>query len=192
MPANTEYNSELKEKIAGYLAGKPNEHLRTLVEIFGVPERVITANLPKSVSVPVSDFYAIWDEVTQWEKCLFYVEHGDVVIETEGKLPKGETMLDGKLLNLCSHRHGSVRCSHSDHANESGIFDLGGHIYLDDLQAIYLVKKQLYNIDTLSVLFYGSGEGSLFGLYAGRDANRKILPSVRERFEALWRKYQDA
>ncbi|MDR2202631.1 MAG: hypothetical protein LBP26_07775 [Clostridiales bacterium] len=163
-------NSELKQKIADYLAENPNEHLRTLAEVFAVPEREIAAAYALSVKVPVGDFAEVWNAAAAWEGAMFYVDHGDVIVEYSGKLPKGEIMFDGTMLNL-----------------EPGPF--GGHVYLENLDAVYLIKKTLYGTESLSVMFYNTAGASMFGLFAGRDGRRKIIPSVRDSFEELWQKY---
>lgn len=179
-------DENLKQNIRKYSKEHPNEHLRTLAEVFEVPERVIAASIENTVPVPVSDFFEIWNEVASWESCLFYVDHGNVVIEAEGPLPKGNVMFDGKLLNLHEHSAGDVHEEEEHHGTE-----LGGHIYPEDLQAIYLIRKQLYNKESLFIMFYDSGKGSMFGLFAGRGSDRQILPSIRQRFELLWKKYSD-
>jgi putative heme utilization carrier protein HutX len=168
----------LRERIEEYSAEHPNEHLRTLAEVLCVPEREIVANTDGAVSIPPTDFCAVWNEVSEWERTLFYVDHGNVIVEAEGKLPKGEIMFDGTMLNLCGH--GEVT---------GNAFILGGHIYIKDLQAIYLVRKILYGKESLSIMFYDSGKGSMFGLFAGRNEKREIIPSVREGFEKLRTRY---
>jgi putative heme iron utilization protein len=87
------------------------------------------------------------------------------------------------------HDHGAPSEEHDhDHDHCHGT-ELGGHIYPSDLQAIYLVRKQLYGRESLSIMFYDSGERSMFGLFAGRGADRQILPEIRERFDYLRKKY---
>lgn len=181
--------TELKDRIRAYAREHPNAHLRSMADVLGIPEREIAANIEGSVPVPVSDFFDIWEEAAAWESCLFFVDHGNVVVEAEGPLPRGTVMFDGTLLNLDDHTAGS-ESAHGEEAHHDT--KLGGHIYPEDLQAIYLIRKQLYGKESLSVMFYDSGKGSMFGLFAGRGADREILPSVRKRFDALWDKYTNA
>jgi putative heme utilization carrier protein HutX len=180
-------NEALKQQLKEYVKDHPNEHLRSMAEVFGVREVEIAANFENSVEIPVADFFDIWNEVASWETCLFYVDHGNVVVEAEGPLPKGTIMFNRTLLNL--HDHGAPSEEHDhDHDHHHGT-ELGGHIYPSDLQAIYLIKKQLYGRESLAIMFYDSGERSMFGLFAGRGADRQILPAIRERFDYLWNKY---
>ncbi len=150
----------------------PSTMTDVLARELDVSEVEVIRCLPKDmwVEAPAKDFESIWNFMTDWEKVTFITRNPGAVVEVSGVLPKG------------SFGHGMFNLM--DRSNP-----LRGHLLVERIGAILLVSKPFFKLESHSVQFFDSDGLFMFAIYAGRDENRALLPSVLENFMDLRSRY---
>ena len=145
---------------------------RNLAQELSVSEGSIIEALPEQmrVAVPVEEFVVLWEAMTEWEKVTFFAETPGAIIEISCALPKGK--MGHGMYNLMDKK-----------------FPLGGHLLVRNIASIWLVSKPAFGLESHSVQFFSEQGLPCFSVYLGRDASRAIIPSVRDGYMQLWRKY---
>ena len=111
--------SDFVQKVRQKVAENPSVMLMTLAVELGRPEGDLVAALPEDMRVQgrKEDFAAIWEAMTQWEKCTFLAVNNGCVVEVEGWLPKG------------TFGHGMFNLAHGENALSGHIFRTGWKKY---------------------------------------------------------------
>lgn len=163
---------ELAAEVQARMATTPSLMPRNLARELEVSEAAIIKALPEAMRLPIAAEHAVavWEHISQWEKVTFYAETPGIIIEIPCVLPKGKA------------GHGMYNIM-----GKNGAF--GGHVLLDALDSIWLVSKPAFGLESHSVQFYAADGSLCFAVYLGRDAERAILPSVKEAYTALWKHY---
>ncbi len=157
------------------VAENPNVMLMRVAKELDMPEAAAVAALPEEMRVPApsEDFVSIWETMTGWEQVLFLVVNDGVIAEVKGRLPKGE------------FGHGFFNIHEQDNP-------IGGHIRVDEIGAIWLVSKPMFNLETHSVQIFDKAGKPMFSVYMGRDEKREILPDVLAGYRELRARYEGA
>lgn len=150
----------------------PSEMTVKIAENMGLPEVAVVEALPEymRVAVPCENFESIWQEMSTWEKVTFIITNNGAIVEVVGKLPKGK------------FGHGFFNL------HQDGIA-LRGHLKISELGAIWLISKPFFNMESHSAQFFHKKGDLMFGVYVGRDQERRLIKDVRTAFINLWTKY---
>ncbi len=140
-----------------------------LAKELGVPELAIIKCLPEGecVSADPEHFEEIMTMIATWGKVTTIVQTGSVVLEAKGMLPLG------------SYGYGYFNLM------GKGDYNVGGHIRVDLLSAIYFVERPFMGMKSMSVQFYELSGAPMFKVYIGRDEKRQLLPDQIEAFKTL-------
>lgn len=157
----------LQEKIARRITEKKPLMLGMMAADYGTTELEVAKALPEGMCTiaPKSAFDTVWAELTSWGKATFIMQHLGTVLEVKGAIPPG------------AYGHGYFNLK-----SETGI---GGHMKVDDLEAIGFMTMPFMGLESLSVQFFNTDGAVKFAIYAGREENKKIIPSVAESFNRL-------
>lgn len=165
----------LKAEVSARMAANPSLMPRNVARELGLAEATIIKALPDAMRLPIAAEHAVavWEAITHWEKVTFYAETPGVILEIPCVLPKGKV------------GHGMYNV-----LGKQGAF--GGHVLLEALASIWLVSKPAFGLESHSVQFF-DGDGHLcFAVYLGRDAQRAIMPTVKQAYTELWNHYASA
>ncbi|MGE4506278.1 MAG: heme utilization cystosolic carrier protein HutX [Desulfovibrionaceae bacterium] len=167
-------NSPHLETIRERISENPSLMPMALADELNLPEAEVVRCLPEEMRVeaPASEFEAIWEAMTGWEKVTFIARNPGAVVEVSCRLPKG--------------RHGHGMFNLMERGNP-----LGGHLFADRIGSIWLVSKPFFNMESHSVQFFDVDGAAMFAVYLGRDDKRAIIGSVREGFLELCARYGD-
>ncbi|CAK7006044.1 MAG: Intracellular heme transport protein HutX [Desulfovibrio sp.] len=159
--------SSLKEKIAQRITEKKPLVLSMMAADYGVTELEAAKALPEEMRAfaPKDAFDSVWAELTTWEKATFIVQSKGTVLEVKGAIPPG------------SYGHGYFNLK-----SETGI---GGHLKVDDLEAVCFMTMPFMGLESLSIQFLNTDGAVKFSIYAGRGEDKKILAPVHESFTRL-------
>ena len=158
----------IREKIAKNPSTMPD----LLAHELGISEAEVIRGLPENMRVgaPASDFEAIWKTMTGWERITFIARNPGAVVEVSGTLPGGR------------FGHGMFNLIDRDNP-------LRGHLMVNRLDAIFLVSKPFFKLESHSVQFFDTDGQAMFAVYVGRDEERALIPSVLKGFTALRDRY---
>lgn len=173
MLLDTEKQNAVNAAVAEALEKDQNFMPQMLAQQLGVPLESVIAALPDDmrVSAPAADFLAIWEEICEWEKITFMAATSGIIIEIPCRLPKGKS------------GHGMYNLMGKN-------LPFGGHVMPDKIASIRFVSKPLFGLESHSVQFFDENGDQAFAVYLGRGEDRRIIPSVREKFMNLKNKYQ--
>ncbi len=161
------------EKLRAAVQEKPNRMISDLAKEFGISEEEAVFMLPEEmrVAAPAEDFEKIWQQVCNWEKATFISISAGAVVEYSGSLPKG------------SFGHGMFNL------HQAGI-SLGGHLFVNNLGAIWFLSKPHFGKESHSIQFYTKEGLAMFSLYIGRGEDKELLPSVVEQYQTMRNGYK--
>lgn len=148
--------------------------LDSLAHELEISEAEVIRGLPENMRVdaPASDFEAIWNTMTGWERVTFIARNPGAVVEVSGTLPEGK--FGHGMFNLIDRNN-----------------PLRGHLMVSRLGAIFLVSKPFFKLESHSVQFFDTDGQAMFAVYVGRDEKRALIPSALEGFTALRNRYAD-
>lgn len=160
-------NGGLAAAVAACLNEKKPLMLASLAERHGVSEYDVARALPANMRAfaPAEALEGVWGELTRWEKATFIMQCLGSVLEVKGTVPPGK------------HGHG--------YFNLNGDSPIGGHLKMDDLKEICFMSMPFMGLESLSLQFFNNDGAVKFSIYAGRQADRQILPAVRDSFNQL-------
>ncbi len=166
--------SSTNEIVKEYLENNKPKLLGSIAEELKLTDLEVANALPYEICgvAKKEDFEEIWKELATWDKCIFILIHLGTVLEISGKLGEGK------------FGHGYYNLSH-----ESGSC-IGGHLKIDDLEAIAFVTLELYGKESKHVVFLNDKGETKFHVFAGRE-NKEMLQSVSDSFEQLKEKYAE-
>ncbi len=158
-------NEELKAKVAKYLEENKVMMLSQISQALEITDLDVAKAMSNDMCALSSaeNFEAIWDTACEWEKCTFIMVHLGSVLEIQGKLSKGKK--GGPYYNV---------------SQENGT-SIGGHIKIDDLEAIGFVSMPFMNLESHHLAFFNKEGEIKFTVYVGRE-NKKLIESVRQSF----------
>ncbi|WP_137131664.1 heme utilization cystosolic carrier protein HutX [Rhizobium sp. FY34] len=159
------------ERAQAALAEKPDGVVEAIATKAEVAPAEILAILPKgaATTADVSEFEAIWSEMSSWGEILFIVHTDDIVLEASGSLPIG------------SEGHGWF--------NIHGDSPIGGHIRKDNCAGITFVDRAFHGRRSCSVWFMNAKGAAMFKVFVKRDAARELVGEQLVKFEALRDRY---
>lgn len=153
------YTSNELDLLKGKLAKNPGMILEGLAENSGLSMAEIIECLPESMWTRLDGgrFVDVLGEVATWGEVTTIVHTADVIMEISGPFPKGTLA------------HGFY--------NLDGSAGLHGHLRPNRCGSIYVVERPFMGTSTTASLqFMNRDGGTMFKIYLGRDADRKILP----------------
>lgn len=159
------------ERAQAALAEKPDGVVEAIATKADVTPAEILAILPKgaATTADVSEFEAIWSEMSSWGEILFIVHTDDIVLEASGSLPIG------------SEGHGWF--------NIHGDSPIGGHIRKDNCAGITFVDRAFHGRRSCSVWFMNAKGAAMFKVFVKRDAARELVGEQLVKFETLRDRY---
>lgn len=172
-PINPHIKKTLTERIAEYYANHPNAHLRTVAESLKITEWQLLDAMPEAITVPVSDFGVIYNELKALNSVMLHVDTGSVVMQVVTALPDAMDMKGMKIVKT-----------------ESGEISLTSLMMSDSFYAIFLVRETLYGgKESLSLALVGEDEKIALSIYLRRLPDNTMEPASKALFEKLWSKY---
>lgn len=163
---------EVVQEVQKRVAENPSVMTKKLAEELGITEADVIASLPEDMraKAKTENFEAIWNAMTGWEKTTFILANAGGIVEIAGALPKGKFM------------HGMFNLMDKS-------CPLGGHLFVEELGSIWFVSKPFFNKESHSIQFFDKNGNQMFAVYLGRNAEREIIPSVKEGYNALRTQY---
>lgn len=172
-PINPHRKSTLAERVAEYYAAHPDSHLRTVAEELKITDWQLLDALPGAISVPVSDFGAIYDALSELPEVMLHLDAGSVVMQLTTPLPKALDRMGMKIVK-----------------QDSGHMSLTSLLMSGSFYALFLVREVLCGgKESLSIVIVGEDEKIALSVYLRRTADNTIEPQSKELFETLWTKY---
>lgn len=172
-PINLHRKSTLAERVAEYYAAHPDSHLRTVAEELKITDWQLLDALPGAISVPVSDFGAIYDALSELPEVMLHLDAGSVVMQLTTPLPKALERMGMKIVK-----------------QDSGHMSLTSLLMSGSFYALFLVREVLCGgKESLSIAIVGEDEKIALSVYLRRTADNTIEPQSKELFETLWTKY---
>ena len=172
-PINPHRKTTLAERVAEYYADHPDSHLRTVAEELKVTDWQLLDAMPTAVSVPVADFGAIYDALTELPEVMLHLDTGSVVVQLTTPLPKAMDRMGMKIVK-----------------QDSDAMSLTSLLMSGSFYAMFLVREVLYGgKESLSIAILGEDEKIALSIYLRRTAENTIEPQSKALFEALWSKY---
>ena len=163
---------KLRSAVQKSLAENPSHMLGTLAEMHGASEAMVCKVLPDTMAAELdaSQFVPVWEQLCKLPKVTLVMSKKGMVFEYSGKLPKG------------SFGHGMFNIHEKD-------VSLGGHLMPEKVISMWVVQKQLFGIESLSLQCFDCCGSQIFGVYAGRDEKRAILPQAYTAFDEIRRNF---
>ena len=172
-PINPHRKTTLAERVAEYYADHPDSHLRTVAEELKITDWQLLDAMPTAVSVPVADFGAIYDALTELPEVMLHLDTGSVVVQLTTPLPKAMDRMGMKIVK-----------------QDSDAMSLTSLLMSGSFYAMFLVREVLYGgKESLSIAILGEDEKIALSIYLRRTAENTIEPQSKALFEALWSKY---
>ncbi|MDR2489030.1 MAG: heme utilization cystosolic carrier protein HutX [Desulfovibrio sp.] len=161
-------DESLRALVEEKLVNDPDFMPQSLAEKLGIPLRRIIESLPDDMRsrAPGEAAVPIWEAMTEWEKVTFMAGTPGAILEIPCRLPKGAL------------GHGMYNLMDTNSA-------LRGHLLMDKVDSVWFVSKRVFGMESHSVQFYDAEGGQCFGVYLGRDEERRIIASVKEGFFTL-------
>ena len=173
-PSNPHVKKTLTERVAEFYAENPGAHLRTAAESLKITEWQLLDAMPEALSIPVSDFGEIYDELTALDSAMLHLDTGSAVLQLTTSLPKAMDMKGMKIVK-----------------RESGDMSLTSLIMAESFYAAFLVREKLYGgKESLSLAFLGEDEKIALSVYMRRSDANTIEQKSKALFEKLWDKYK--
>lgn len=174
-PINPHRKSTLAERVAEYYAAHPDSHLRTVAEELKITDWQLLDALPGAISVPVSDFGAIYDALSELPEVMLHLDTGSVVMQLTTPLPKALDRMGMKIVK-----------------QDSGKMSLTSLLMSGSFYAVFLVREVLCGgKESLSIAIVGEDEKIALSVYLRRTADNTIEPQSKALFESLWSKYNN-
>ena len=157
-----------KDKVREIIEKEPSKATGALAAELNMSEMEVIRSLPDDMVKEASKerFDDVIREVSQWGALTVIVSNESTILEVKAPFPIG------------TYGHGYYNLK----SNDSPV---GGHIKIDDLEAIFFVSKPFMGLESHSIQFFNKNGNAMFKLYLGRDENRKILPEQLNKFMAL-------
>lgn len=172
-PINPHRKQSLSERVAEYYDAHPDAHLRTVTEELKITDWQLLDALPTAVSVPVADFGAIYDALTELPEVMLHLDTGSVVVQLATALPKALDRMGMKIVK-----------------QDSGNMSLTSLLMSESFYAVFLVREVLCGgKESLSIAIVGEDEKIALSIYLRRTADNTMEPQSKALFEALWSKY---
>ncbi len=160
------------DKVAKYLAENKVMMLSQISPALELTDLEVAKAMPKEMCALTSadNFEEIWTKACAWEKCTFIMIHLGSVLEIQGKLSMGKK--GGPYYNV---------------SQENGT-SIGGHIKIDDLEAIAFVSMPFMGLESHHLAFFNNEGEIKFTVYLGRE-NKVLIESVRLSFLEMKKAY---
>ncbi len=173
-PSNPHIKKTLPERVAEFYEANPGAHLRTVAEELKITEWQLLDAMPDAISVPVSEFEAIYDGLKTLDQVMLHLDAGSVVVQLTVSLPDALDRMGTKIVK-----------------QQSGEMSLTSLMFPKSFYAMFLVRESLYGgKESMSVAFVGEDEKIALSVYLRRtDDGNSIEPKSKALFEALWEKY---
>ena len=172
-PVNPHVKGSLRERVAEYYAAHPDAHLRTVTEELKITDWQLLDAMPTAVSVPVADFGAVYEALTELPEVMLHLDTGSVVVQLTTALPKALDRMGMKILK-----------------QDSGSMSLTSLLMSGSFYAVFLVREVLCGgKESLSIAIVGEDEKIALSIYLRRTADNTMDKKSKELFESLWNKY---
>lgn len=158
----------IKEKVMEMAQKNPSQATGAMAKELEISEMDVIRNLPEDMVKEVSKdrFDEIIAEVSTWGVLTVIVQNESTILEVKAPFPLG------------TYGHGFYNLQSKD-------TPIGGHIKIDDLDAIFFVSKPFMGLESHSIQFFNKNGSPMFKLYLGRDEQKKILIEQMEKFKSL-------
>ena len=174
-PSNPHIQKTLPERVSEYYEKNPDAHLRTVAEDLKITEWQLLDAMPGARSVPVSEFTAIYQELTKLDQVMIHIDTGSAVLQLVTSLPEALDMRGTKILKTGTEG-----------------MSLTSLLLPDTFYAVFLVREMLCGgKESASIAIVGEDEKIALSIYLRRkDGTDLIEEKSKAIFEALWKKYE--
>ncbi|MBQ9747782.1 MAG: hypothetical protein IJV98_03255 [Clostridia bacterium] len=174
-PSNPHIKKTLPERVREYYASHENAHLRTAAQDLKITEWQLLDAMEGAISVPVSDFGAIYDELKTLDRVMLHLDTGSVVLQLVTPLPDSLDMRGMKIVK-----------------RETDDTALTTLLLAESFYAVFLVRETLCGgKESLSLAIVGEDEKIALSIYLRRTADDKVEPASKALFEKLWASYKN-
>lgn len=170
---NTAINSNIKQRVATYLANDPHTPVSTMTTELALSEGEITLALPDDMltHVPGELAECILTVLPTWGHVTTIVHSGASVFEFKASFPKGK--IAHGYYNLMG-REGQLH----------------GHLRIDLITDIAFVSKPFRGTESHYIGFFDESGLCVFKVYLGRDKKRQLFPEQISLFNQMKRELQ--
>ena len=172
-PINPHMKKTLTERIAEFYEKEPGAHLRSVASSLKITEWQLLNAFPNAISVPVSEFSSVYEQLASLDRELLHADTGSVLLQVETKLPPLAEMGGTKILK--SVKDGMT---------------LTSLLFPEGFYALFLVKESLYGKESLSLAIVDEDEKISLSIYLPHDKEKNIESNAKELFDKLWKNYK--
>ena len=163
---------EERQSIQTAFAASPKSTPALIAREIGIAEAAVVHGLPAEhrTAVPIGEFEALWQRLTEWDDALVIALSSDSVFEMFGPLPAGS--VDRGYFNF-----------------DEPDSPYGGHLKIERLAAIYLLSTHGRNGETHQIAFFDEEGRRVFSVYVPRDDEGALRTQPHNQFLRLKRDY---
>lgn len=173
-PSNPHIKKTLPERIEEFYEKNPNSHLRIVAENLKITEWQLLDAMQNAVSVPVTEFGAIYNKLTELDNVMLHLDTDSVVLQLTTKLP---TAMDRQGIKMISRK--------------SEDMSLTSLLFTESFYAMFLVRETICGgKESLSLALVGEDEKIALSIYLRRSDENTIENKSKAFFEELWLKYK--
>ncbi|MGL4357465.1 heme utilization cystosolic carrier protein HutX [Cetobacterium sp.] len=156
----------MRDKIQEILANDVKASLSKVAKELEMPLIEVLRQAPTVKKYDVAKIDDLFAVLRSWERVFLIVITPAFVIEIQDKFAEG------------FYAHGYFNF----HDKNSSI---GGHLSVDKIKEIFLVKDVMFGRESYSIRFYGEDEKEIFGIYVPRDEKKELIQECVDSFKSL-------
>ncbi|MGL4641759.1 MAG: heme utilization cystosolic carrier protein HutX [Cetobacterium sp.] len=156
----------MRDKIQEILTNDVKASLSKVAKELEMPLIEVLRQAPTVKKYDVAKIDDLFAVLRSWEKVFLIVITPAFVIEIQDKFAEG------------FYGHGYFNF----HDKNSSI---GGHLSVDKIKEIFLVKDVMFGRESYSIRFYGEDEKEIFAIYVPRDEKKELIQECVDSFKSL-------
>ncbi len=165
----------IKQAVAAEIERDAMQLPAVIAATLALTEQQVVEHLPAEMVTLLdsAQYLSILEVLKTWGDILTVIDVEGTIFEIKGPFPRGV------------NKHGYYNLG--DRRTP-----LGGHIKVDGVSAIALVRKPFHGVETRSIQFFGHQGKPLFKVYIRRNPDKSFVAEQLEAFEGLTRFRQAA
>lgn len=156
----------MKNKINEMLVNDEKASLNKIAKELDISIIEVLREAPTVKKYDIEKIDDLFDILRGWEKVFLLVVTPSFVLEIQDKFPKG------------FYAHGFLNF----HDKNSTI---GGHLSVEKIKEIFLVKDIMFGRESYSIKFFGEDEREIFAVYVPRNEKKELIEECLESFKSL-------
>ncbi|MGL4998440.1 MAG: heme utilization cystosolic carrier protein HutX [Cetobacterium sp.] len=156
----------MKGRIESILLSGDNVSLNKVTVELDVRMIDVLRNASTVKKYDISKLDKLFEVLRSWEKVFLLIVTPSFVLEIKDKFPSG------------FYAHGYLNF----HDKTSSI---GGHLSVDKIKEVFLVKDIMFGRESYSIKFFGDDENEIFAIYVPRDEKKELIKECLESFKSL-------